>query len=216
MKISELMKRFGVIALALVMAMAVTACGSNSDGTEGITEDEGPTEIWEGPLATVMFASDYQEEVNFPSPKENLEGIIGAIHNDGKHPQGVVICGDYTNDLNNCDHQLSPEDNIKELKSVIYSEMHDVIPENVLFVQGNHDRYTESLATSGLHEFDEYLAYVVNTEEDFPWKQGKKNGSYDRVKRTSDDMKACFNELIEKGETRPVFITGHVPLHFTA
>ncbi|MBQ0079673.1 MAG: hypothetical protein KBS66_07290, partial [Eubacterium sp.] len=34
--------------------------------------------------------------------------------------------------------------------------------------------------------------------------------------RTSDDMKACFNELIEKGETRPVFITGHVPLHFTA
>ena len=30
------------------------------------------------------------------------------------------------------------------------------------------------------------------------------------------EMKECFDYLISKGETRPVIIAGHVPLHFTA
>ena len=34
--------------------------------------------------------------------------------------------------------------------------------------------------------------------------------------KSSEDMKACFDSLIEEGETRPVIIAGHVPLHFTA
>lgn len=222
MKINELMKRFGIIALTLVvslaMAIALTACGGNgsASSTEGITEDEGAIENRDGPLATVMFASDYQQEEGFPAPAVNFAKIVDSIHTDGKHPNGVVICGDYTNDLNNCDHQLSPDENITELKSSIYRDLHDVKPDNVLFVQGNHDKLTDAIAQSGLHEFDDYLVYIVNTENDFPWKQGKKSGSYDRVKRTADDMTACFAELIEKGETRPVFITGHVPLHFTA
>ena len=88
--------------------------------------------------------------------------------------------------------------------------------DRILFVQGNHDRMTEQITPSGLHDCGDYLIYVFNTEEDFPWKQGKVPGCLAKVRRSSADMKECFDELISKGETRPVFIAGHVPLHFTA
>ena len=88
--------------------------------------------------------------------------------------------------------------------------------DRILFVQGNHDRMTEQITPSGLHDCGDYLIYVFNTEEDFPWKQGKVSGCLAKVRRSSAAMKECFDELISKGETRPVFIAGHVPLHFTA
>ena len=83
-------------------------------------------------------------------------------------------------------------------------------------MQGNHDRMTEQITPSGLLDCGDYLIYVLNTEEDFPWKQGKVPGCLAKVRRSSADMKECFDELISKGGTRPVFIAGHVPLHFTA
>lgn len=87
---------------------------------------------------------------------------------------------------------------------------------DILFVQGNHDRLTEQITPTGLHEYENYLIYVLNTEEDFPWKQGKTAGCLAKVRASSAAMKKCFDELIKRGETRPVFIAGHVPLHFTA
>ena len=88
--------------------------------------------------------------------------------------------------------------------------------DRILFVQGNHDRMTEQITPSGLLDCGDYLIYVLNTEEDFPWKQGKVPGCLAKVRRSSVAMKECFDELISKGETRPVFIAGHVPLQFTA
>ena len=90
------------------------------------------------------------------------------------------------------------------------------IAADILFVQGNHDRLTEQITPTGLHEYENYLIYVLNTEEDFPWKQGKTAGCLAKVRASSAAMKKCFDELIKRGETRPVFIAGHVPLHFTA
>lgn len=90
------------------------------------------------------------------------------------------------------------------------------VADRILFVQGNHDRMTEQITPSGLLDCGDYLIYVLNTEENFPWKQGKVPGCLAKVRRSSAAMKECFDELISKGETRPVFIAGHVPLHFTA
>lgn len=90
------------------------------------------------------------------------------------------------------------------------------LKDTVFFVQGNHDRMTEEITETGLHDCGDYLIYVLNTEEDFPWKQGKTSGCLAKVKQSSAEMDECFDGLIGKGETRPVFIAGHVPLHFTA
>lgn len=208
-------------------------------------------------LASVFFASDYQAEDGWPAPSENLAGILNAIISDGKRIDNAVFCGDYTNDRDLHDYQLSPEESISEIRSVVADEVgissmrdeeestdNDAMdtsansternsdeygkdelgddaselfdPAGMIFIQGNHDRLTESISSSGLHEFDDYLVYVLNTENDFPWKQGKTAGCLAKVTRASQEMKECLDDLISRGETRPVFIAGHVPLHFTA
>ena len=166
--------------------------------------------------STVLFASDYQAQAGFAEPKETLTSLMSSAINGGKTPDEMVICGDFTNDAVLHDYQLSPEDAIAEIKEVAKNEAPDLSEQNMIFVQGNHDAMTESIASSGLHEFDNYLIYVLNTEEDFPWKQGKVSGCHDKVKAAAKSMEECFDELVSKNETRPVFIAGHVPLHFTA
>ena len=164
-----------------------------------------------GPLATVFFASDYQAEEGFDAPADTLSSLIDAAKADGKSIDRAVMCGDYTNDAVLHDYQLNPDDSIAEIREVFGSEVPDI-----MFVQGNHDRMTDEITPTGLHDCGEYLIYVLNTEEDFPWKQGKMMGCLAKVKKSSAAMEECFKELIAKGETRPVFIAGHVPLHFTA
>lgn len=165
---------------------------------------------------TIFFVSDYQPEDGFDSPKQTLKALMNTVISEGKHIDAAVVCGDYTNKASLHDYQLSPEKPIAEIKGVIKSAAPELNNDSMLFVQGNHDSLTESIAESGLHEYSNYLVYVLNTENDFPWKQGKVSESYDKVKTASEEMRSCFDGLIERGETRPVFIAGHVPLHFTA
>lgn len=182
--------------------------------TEAQTDDDQTGE--EEPLATIFFASDYQAEEGFDDPAVTLKSILSAAESDGKEISSVVICGDYTNDRKLHDHQLSPDDSIEEIRKIAAAECPDTEDSDILFVQGNHDRMTDAITETGLHEYDDYLIYILNTEDDFPWKQGKTAGALAKVRNASAEMKECFDGLIEKGETRPVFIAGHVPLHFTA
>ncbi len=190
-------------------------------------------------LATVFFASDYQAEEGFDAPADTLRAVLEAAKADGKMIDRAVICGDYTNDAKLHDYQLSPDESIEEIRAIVKEECAGIAGDNsagtngetgagsdertgadtgdrILFVQGNHDRMTEQITPSGLLDCGDYLIYVLNTEEDFPWKQGKVSGCLAKVRRSSAAMKECFDELISNGETRPVFIAGHVPLHFTA
>lgn len=166
--------------------------------------------------STIFFASDYQEESGFAAPKETFESLLSSAVNNGKIPNNLVICGDYTNDANLHDYQLSPEDSIAEIKDAAKNAAPDLSDENMIFVQGNHDAISESISSSGLHEYDNYLIFVLNTEKDFPWRQGSTSGCYEKVRTAAAAMKECFDNLISKGETRPVFIAGHVPLHYSA
>ncbi len=205
---------------------------SQNQGTETASEQTGEPqaedEAVEGsaPLATLFFASDYQAEPGFDAPADTLRSILAAARTDGKDIEKVIICGDYTNDAVLHDYQLSPDESITEIRGIVADECPALAAERdagdpdgsegIFFVQGNHDKMTEQISPSGLYEYDDYLIYVLNTEEDFPWKQGKKSGCLAKVSKSSEAMKECFDKLIEKGETRPVFIAGHVPLHFTA
>lgn len=167
-------------------------------------------------LATLFFTSDYQYEDGWDKPAETLESILEAVEADGKNLNAAVFCGDYTNDSNLHDYQLSPDKSIQEIREITHTAYPEITEDNKIFVQGNHDALTDSISESGLHEFDNYLIYVLNTENDFPWKQGKVSGCLNKVTRAAGEMRECFARLIEEGETRPVFIAGHVPLHYTA
>jgi len=197
------------------MALSFTACGSGTNDSEATQDTTAPVEAEDEVLETLFFTSDYQEETGWASPGETLTNLIHAVQNDGKEIDEFIICGDYTNDRNLHDYQLSPDDSISEIKDIVESECPDLSAENIIFTQGNHDHWSESFESSGLHEFDDYLVYVLNTEKDFPWKQGKVAGSHDKVNAAAKAMNDCFDELIQAGETRPVIVAGHVPLHFT-
>ena len=181
--------------------------------TESIASEQQEDEN-DKPLATLFFASDYQPEEGFDDPSETLSNILDAAETDGKTIDRVIMCGDYSNVSKLYDYQVSPDDSIEEVKGIVSEECPQA--EEVLFVQGNHDMMTDQIAPSGLYESENYLIYILNTEEDFPWKQGKTARCLTKVRKSSTAMKECFDELIRKGETRPVFIAGHVPLHFTA
>jgi len=238
------MKKKAKLTLIILLLIAVAAAsvgilkihkagaaGSDLKQAENQIEQEAPAEDDSGGpppdqlLATIFFASDYQAEEGFDAPADTLRAILGSAKADGKSIDRVVMCGDYTNDPKLHDYQLSPEDSIAEIREVVREELGSSGGEadsdteagaEIMFVQGNHDSLTESIDSTGLHDCGDYLIYVLNTEEDFPWKQGKVSGCLAKVRKSSAAMKECFDELIEKGETRPVFIAGHVPLQFTA
>ena len=170
----------------------------------------------QAPLCTLFFASDYQKADGFPDPQKTLRGILRTAAAKGKHPDQVIICGDYTNDSRLYNYQLSPEDSIRTIRKTVKKICPDLKKKDMVFVQGNHDRLTESIADSGLHEYEDCLIYVLNTEMDYPWVQGHTTGSLKKVTRAAKKMEKCFDQLIAGGETRPVFIAGHVPLHYTA
>lgn len=218
-----------VIILILLCACAVAAAfllryndsrsgkvPAEPEATEAQAEAEETEEWDETPNAVILAASDYQYDSHFKDPADTLRGLIRAVYADGKKPEALLFCGDYTNDARLHDYQLSPEEPIGEIRSIIGEEAPSIKSENTLFVQGNHDSLSESIAESGLHEYDEYLVYVLNTENDFPWKQGKVAGCHLKVARAASEMEKCFDKLIAEGETRPVIIAGHVPLHYTA
>ena len=214
-----------VIAVIVILAFGclfMSGCGKGDDkatdaakatSAAKATTEETQAQATE-PIATVFFASDYQQMDGWPAPAETLKGILSTVSESEKEPETFAFLGDYTNDANLHDYQLSPEDSVDEIRSVL----DEIYPGggDPVFVQGNHDRMTESLTETGLHEYNDYLIYVLNTQEDFPWKQGSTYGCLSKVKKSSGEMKKCFDELIARGEKRPVFIAGHVPLHYTA
>lgn len=189
--------------------------GADGGGEQNPGQGTGEENTSE-PSEILFFASDYQAESGWPEPSATLEGILSQVRASGKTPGNYIFCGDYTNDSKLHDYQLSPDESIEEIRSVVKSVYAEASEEDMIFVQGNHDRMTDMISGSGLHEFDNYLIYVLNTESDFPWKQGRDAAFRDKIIRAADEMKACFDQLTEKGETRPVIIAGHVPLHYTA
>lgn len=207
----------GIAVAGLAATVHHRSAGSFSAerATETAPQDVDAVEA-AGPSEVLFFASDYQEESGWPVPSETLSGILGIVKAEGLTPDNFIFCGDYTNDSKLHDYQLSPDGSIDEIISVVSSVYSEAVPGDMIFVQGNHDRMTDRISSSGLHEYDDYLVYVLNTEEDFPWKQGRSTEFRDRVIGASAEMKECLDGLVAAGETRPVFIAGHVPLHFTA
>ena len=196
-----------------------------SFGTDYIFTDDTPLAIElerrysrrpDAPLASIVTASDYQEEAGFDAPADTLRSLLKSVTKDGKQPDAAVMCGDYSNAGNLNDYQVSPDDAVGEINSILDQETPFVDEESRIFVQGNHDALGDSISADGLHEYNDYLVYVINTENDFPWCQGTTAGSREKVEDAAGRLKKTLDELAGRGETRPLIIAGHVPVHYTA
>ncbi|MCD8384295.1 MAG: Ig-like domain-containing protein [Clostridiales bacterium] len=193
---------------------------NSADWSAGASPDDGDetdsnAEESDGEPITLFFASDYQAEDGWPAPSETLTGLLEVIYGDGYAPDNVILCGDYTNLEKKYNYETSPDDSIAEIKSIFGAFDPDLDMDDMIFVQGNHDAMSSALTETGLYEFDDYLVYVIDTQNAYPWKQGSL-GLSAIVQNTAENLAACLDDLIEAGETRPLIIAGHVPLHFSA
>ena len=169
----------------------------------------------EEPLATLLLASDYQEKEGWPAPAETLRALLATVQAEGfAPPDNAIFCGDYTNEEGLYHYETSPDASIAEITALVTEAFPGCPAEDLIFVQGNHDQMSESISAGGLHEYESYLVYVINTQTGFPWKQGTL-GLDALVENTASQLEDCLDGLIAAGETRPVLIAGHVPLHFS-
>ena len=230
-----------VLIAALLFMLPASLDKAGRDNGQGAVTEENTAENEQpeadaGPDAVIFCASDYQEEPGWDAPSANLAAILDSAvsgieakdteaaasdsstegDTEAIRINGFIMCGDYTNDANLYDYQLSPDESISEIRGIVSEKAPDVSDDDMIFIQGNHDALTDEISESGLHEFDDYLVYVLNTQNDFPWKQGRTSGTLNKVRDSSEALRACLTELADRGETRPVIIAGHVPLHFTA
>lgn len=195
---------------------------SSAKAQQNVTDHSSPEHSADGGLRIVpdqngsvlVFASDYQHRDGWEDPPVTLNRILDVVYGEGIQPDNFIFCGDYTALDGHNNYNANPHDAIEEIKGICIA--HDALldTEQMIFEQGNHDEKTEDISDSGLHEYEDYLVYVINTEEDFPWGQGKRQRE-ETVIRGAMRLRDCLDELIERGETRPVFLASHVPLHFS-
>lgn len=206
MKKRSLWLKHRTVIILIITVLCCCACNTVKEYADNDAEEQ--------PSATLFCASDYQTEDGFKSPGETLSGILNSALEDGKMPTDVIMCGDYSNLEGKYNYETNPDAAIEEIRNIVGEACPDV--KNFIFVQGNHDALTDEISASGLHDCGEYLVYVINTQNDYPWSQGVNPGCMDKVKRTSEELADCLESLKEKGEKRPIFIAGHVPLHYSA
>ena len=170
----------------------------------------------EEPLSTLLFGSDYQYEPKY-SPGTMLstsKKLFAAVKADFPKVDLAVFCGDYTSIAGRYNYDADASSSIRSLKNFLSRYLYSSMA--TMFLQGNHDLYdSEIMAANGPVENENYIIYVMNTETANPWCQGIKSGSEDIVKAAAAALKEYLISLIEKGETRPVIIATHVPLHMS-
>lgn|GEM_PF-5207876 len=188
---------------------------TQEEDAEGSLQDRTQSSrIGEKKKSVLLFASDYQHRDGWKDPPDTFSGVLDAVYRAGIKLDNVIFCGDYTSLHGHNNYNADPHDSIEEIKEICLAHDQGLDVNEMIFEQGNHDQLTDDISQSGLHEYDDYLVYVLNTEKDFPWRQGKRHLEKEVI-RGAIRLKECLDELAEQGETRPIFLVGHVPLHFS-
>ena len=196
-------------ALALLLALLlVMSSWAGAEKLDSEAAEQGREKT------TLMFVSDYQHKDGWKDPPETLSALLDALEKADVHPDNAVICGDYSTFHGKNNHNGNPKSAIGKIKHIFIAHNKDWKAEQMIFVQGNHDKKTKDISAPGLHEFDEYLVYVLNDETEYPSAQGPKKRK-GIVQAGAKRLEKCLKKLVKRGESRPVFLAAHVPLHFT-
>lgn len=165
--------------------------------------------VSEEPIATLFFASDYQEKTGYGNPKGNLSALMDAVNRSGKGEDvdTAVFCGDFSSSYGDVTSYTS------EVKALV-NQKFPASTESVM-LQGNHDNFNSDMKKTGAHEYDNYIVYVMNTKDANPWNQGAA-GAKSTVQAAANNLQRYLNGLISSKDKRPVFIATHVPLHMSS
>lgn len=178
--------------------------------------------------STLIAMSDYQNSSLSSEEKKTVPTkIVADMDKAGVEPELALLCGDYVDGDVKADGSDTSEAEMQNefgnLKGILSSAWSGL---NFFAIQGNHDKaqfITDgTLNKTGAYERDNYHVYLIN-EDDFPWWQGLDNEGYETTKekdkstveKTAAELKTYLDSLIAKGNTDPVIIATHVPLHWT-
>ena len=187
-----------------------------------------PVEPEDDALATLLLCSDFQTGTEVEPYKsvddvpESLTSVINnvstQIYNAGYTQIDNALCvGDYSAFIGRYNYDADPTYGIQALKNAIQGHWPDI--QDFLFVQGNHDS-SQYAYDEGANEYKDYIVYCINTDYKasengaYPWMQGAVNAEA-KVKLLAEKLQSYLCGLIENGETRPVFIMAHIPMHFS-
>lgn len=163
----------------------------------------------EDAYASVIIGSDFQKKGTLAY--EQFEKMLVRMQDDGlTTPHSMIAGGDYTKALLD---DAAP--GIYLIKQIMTEHYPDMDPDSVICIQGNHDNPCSGFTTTGLHEMGVYNLYVMN-EHDFCWNQLYRSDARMKCVELAADITKCMNELIAKGDMRPVIFASHVPLHHSA
>ncbi len=199
----------------------IESCTPVVDTLVGLAKEDGHE------IETFVFGGDYTQNQGGLDPyDEKNQEIFGVPTTPG---DARTFPWHYGN---------NPKYTIAEFKETIKS-YYNVSDDNMLFAQGNHepditDEENYGLAPGGAYEFDEYIVYIIN-EQDFAGPRPRtenlstatniapdKNGNPSItqitnpeavVTKTANELKSYLDNMIAKGDDRPVFIASHQPLY---
>ncbi len=158
--------------------------------------------------AVVFTASDFQSD----SCYSTFAAAMQSAQTDGitETPDAFLFAGDYTSGSED------PAVQVPKIIDTVQAEYANYDESNLMFVQGNHDAASDVLTPSGLHEFENFFVYTIN-EDDFKKEQAGRSPLYDEtVIALAETVAASFEEIKQSGDTRPVFVVTHVPLHHSS
>lgn len=157
--------------------------------------------------AVIFTASDFQHSDCY----DNLTEMMQAAKNDGitEKPDAFIFGGDYTSGSEDPAIQVPK---VTETVQAVYSEYNE---DNLVYVQGNHDAASTVLTPTGFYEYENFVVYVIN-EDDFKTGQADRTNYDVTVKNLANNVASKLLELKQSGDTRPVFVATHVPLHHSS
>lgn len=160
---------------------------------------------------TIMFVSDFQNNFSdWDSERtDNFAAILEAAMDET--PGLVVGGGDYQSSFAGT---FGSAFGVSQMKDVISNAWdYDM---QYLLIQGNHDTpKSVCINETGMYEFDKYIVYAIN-EDDFPWNEQLDVGIAEKtVQETATALSNALAALVEAGDSRPVFVVSHLPLHYS-
>ena len=162
----------------------------------------------DGAYASILTGSDFQDLGT--AAYDRFGRLLAGMKSDGlETPDSMLVGGDYTKLL--FDYAVPGVTQIREQLTAVYP---DADPERVVCIQGNHDNPSSGFTKTGFYDMGVYSLYVIN-EDDFPWLQGFRPGVNLHVKKIAEDIEKNLAALISAGDTRPVIVLTHLPLHHT-
>ena len=212
----------GNLAFGYMGEAVITATVGEFSASCTVTVGEGEAVSYVGERNILIAMSDYQNSNG--NKKTVPQTIVNAMVEAGVNPGLAIIGGDYTDGSVGSDgddqSQASLKTELNNLVGILQSAWSDL---PYYAIQGNHD-YSgfigDVLSETGAYDQEDYNLYVIN-EDDFPWWQGNygsgSSTSEDKatVTATAAALETYLNGLISSGDTDPVIIMTHVPLHWS-